>query len=169
MAANPAPAPVPPPDAAWDLFHKLLPARLLNDLDPRAPQTAYTPFVVTWLLVYQRLHGNATLNDAVGELLFRFPQQARPDCKRAREKTLSANSGAYAQARIDLDVRVLYWASDNLYGAHSRFVGHRGTNRWCRKSQGVKVLQSASLGERAKHEHGFGALLVPEDASSLEA
>jgi Transposase DDE domain len=115
MTANPAPAAVPSPDPEWDLFHRLLPAKLLNDLDPRAPQAAYTPFVVTWLLLFQRLNGNATLNDAVGELLFRFPQQALPDCKKARDQSLSANSGAYGRARGDLDVRVLYFAFDNLY------------------------------------------------------
>src|SRR5262249_8665028 len=46
---------------------------------------------------------------------FRFPPQARPDCKRAREGTLSANTGAYSAARTNLDARVLYWAADNLY------------------------------------------------------
>jgi hypothetical protein len=87
---------------------------LLNDLDPKAAQTAYTPWVVTWLLVYQRLHGNATLNDAVAEFVFRFPPQALPDCKRARQGTLSANSGAYSAARRHLAARVLYWTAENL-------------------------------------------------------
>src|SRR6266516_309409 len=99
----------------WDLFRKLLPPRLLNDLDPKAAQAAYTPWVVTWLLIYQRLHGNATLNDAVAEFTQRFPPQARPDCKRAREKTLSANTGAYSLARTNLHPRVLFWAADNIF------------------------------------------------------
>lgn len=105
----------PPPTLEWDLFRKLLPPRLLNDLDPKAAQAVYTPWVVTWLLVYQRLHGNASLNDAISEFTLRFPQQAMPDCKRAREGSLSANSGAYALARLELDVRVLRWAADNVY------------------------------------------------------
>jgi hypothetical protein len=88
---------------------------LLNDLDPRAPQAAYTPWVVTWLLVYQRLHGNATLNDAVSEFTLRFPARSLPDCKRAQEHTLWANSGAYSLARSKLDCRVLYWAVDNVF------------------------------------------------------
>jgi IS4 transposase len=118
MPAPTAPPPKPPaapPSPEWGLFQKLLPPRLLNDLDPKAPQTAYTPWVVTWLLVYQRLNGNATLNDAVSEFTQRFPDQARPDCKRARQGTLSANSGAYSAARSSLDARVLYWAVDNVY------------------------------------------------------
>src|SRR5215213_5375895 len=111
-AALPSPA-VPLPE--WPLFRKLLPAPLLNDLDPPAPQAAYTPWVVTWLLLYQRLHGNASLNDAVSEFLYRFPDQALPDCKRVRDRCLSANTGAYSQARSDLHPRVLYWAADHVF------------------------------------------------------
>lgn len=105
----------PADPTAWDLFHRLLPAKLLNDLDPKAPQAAYTPWVVTWLLVFQRLHGNATLHQAVNEFLFRFPEQARPDCQRVRQHRLSANTGAYSAARTQLNVRVLYWALENVY------------------------------------------------------
>src|SRR5690349_4721736 len=90
------------PLSEWQLFGQLLPAAILNSLDPKPPQAVYTPHVVTWLLVYQRLHDNATLNDAVAELLFRFPKESLPDCNRARERSMSANTGAYGQARVDL-------------------------------------------------------------------
>jgi Transposase DDE domain len=110
-----ADVPLPTPPSEWHLFQKLFPSPLLNALDPKAPQAAYTPWVVTWLLVFQRLHGNATLNDAVGEFVLRFPEQALPDCKRAREKILSANTGAYSAARSSLDRRVLYWAAEHVY------------------------------------------------------
>jgi hypothetical protein len=99
----------------WQLFRQLLPAKLLNDLDPKASQTAYTAWVVTWLLVFQRLHGNASLNEAVTEFALRFPDKALPDCKRARDHALSTNSGAYSQARTNLDCRVLYWAAEHIF------------------------------------------------------
>ena len=105
----------PRPTPEWELFRKLLPPRLLNDLDPRAPQAAYTPWVVTWLLIYQRLHGNPSLNDAVAEFTQRFARQAVPDRKRVRDGTLSANTGAYSLARSELDARVLYWAAQNVF------------------------------------------------------
>lgn len=120
MPVLPATLPVPPappaagPVCAWNLFQRLLPADSLNALDPKAPQAVYTPFVVTGLLVYQRLHGNATLADAVAEFVVRFPPAALPDCQKARARTLSANSGAYSAARTALDVRVLKAAFDNL-------------------------------------------------------
>lgn len=105
------PAPVP----QWPLFRDLLPSHLLNDLAPKSCQAAYTPFVVTWLFVFQRLQGNASLNDAVAEFVLRFPPQAMPNCKRARENNLSTNSGAYSSARSGLDRRVLYWAADHVF------------------------------------------------------
>jgi hypothetical protein len=113
--ASPKPTPPPEQPPEWLLFQKLLPPRLLNDLDPKPPQAAYTPYVVTWLMVFQRLKGNASLGDAVAEFLLRFPPSALPDCKRTRERSLSANTGAYSQARTDLDLRVLSWAAENAY------------------------------------------------------
>ncbi len=101
--------------AEWSLFRHLLPTPLLNDLDPKATQTAYTPWVVTWLLVYQRLNGNATLNDAVSEFLLRFPQHAQPDCKRIRDQSLSANTGAYSRARSALKITVTNHAADHIF------------------------------------------------------
>ena len=57
-----------PPDArpatrtasAWELFRRRLPPKLLNDLHPKAPQAVSTPWVVTGLLLDQRLHDHAT-------------------------------------------------------------------------------------------------------------
>jgi hypothetical protein len=97
------------PASEWDLFRRLLPPRLLDDLDPRAPQAAYTAWAVTWLLVYQRLHGNASLNDAVAEFALRFRGRASPG------RDLSANTGAYSAARTGLDARVLHWAAESAY------------------------------------------------------
>jgi len=107
--------PVSPHLSEWQLFRKLLPASILNDLDPAAPQAAYTPWIVTWLMIFQRLHGNASLNDAAAEFALRFPAQALPDCKRAREGILSVNSGSYSLARSRLHTRVLHWAVTNVF------------------------------------------------------
>lgn len=106
----------------WQVFQTVLAPAVLNELHPPAPQTAYTPWVATWLLVYQRLHGNASLSDAVAHFLFQFPAHARPDCKRCRDQTLSANTGAYSSARSNLPDRVAEVAArcvfDTLVGAY---------------------------------------------------
>ena len=107
----------------WELFHALLAPALLNELQPTPPQTAYTPWVVTWLLVYQRLHNNAALNDAVAHFILRVPPHARPDCKRLQQRTLSPNTAAYSQARSNLNPDVLARAArtvfDSLVGAYT--------------------------------------------------
>jgi hypothetical protein len=98
------------------LFGRLLTPEFLNALDPTAASTVYTPYIVVWLLVYQRLHGNASLNDAVTELLTQFPPQALPDCKRVRDDAVSSNTGAYSRARSRLDPAVAAAASDRVAG-----------------------------------------------------
>src|SRR3954470_11083879 len=158
MTASPAPAPSSPP-SEWDLFNQLLPAKLLNDLDPRAPQAAYTPFVVTWLLLFQRLNNNASLDEAVAEFLFRFPPQALPGCKRARTGTLSANTGAYAQARLDLDPRVLYWSFNNLYDSlvHTYPSSYRGRRAFLVDGSTVQLAPTLPLQAAyppAANQHG---------------
>jgi hypothetical protein len=94
------------------LFGQLLTAESVNVLDPPEPSAVYTPYIVVWLLVYQRLHANATLADAVTELLTQFPHQALPDCKRVRDDKLSANTGAYSRARTRLPVSVATGTAD---------------------------------------------------------
>jgi hypothetical protein len=96
------------------LFGQLVTPEFLNALAPPEPSTVYTPYLVVWLLVYQRLHGNASLNDAVCELLTHFPRRALPDCKRVRDDSLSANTGAYRRARSRLDPDVASAASDRV-------------------------------------------------------
>jgi hypothetical protein len=99
----------------WQVFRTILPPEVLNELHPPAPQTAYTPWVVAWLLVYQRLHNNASLRDAVTHFLFSFPADARPDCKRCRDQKLSANTGTYSAARSSLPDRVLEAAAERVF------------------------------------------------------
>lgn len=55
MTASAATPCGPSPATAWGRFNELLPAELLSDLDPKAAQAACAPWVVTWLLVFQRL------------------------------------------------------------------------------------------------------------------
>lgn len=68
----------------------------------------YSPLVVLWLMVAQRLFGGASLETAVLELLRGVPASFWPHpCKRIRDwrergKTPSSNTGAYNQARLGL-------------------------------------------------------------------
>src|SRR5262245_45434194 len=95
--SRPADAAVNPtrPADSYQLFRRIVPPKLINQRQPSASQAVYTAFVTTWLLLYQRLQGGASLNDAVSTLLFSFPKEDLPRCKRIKDDTLSANNSAY--------------------------------------------------------------------------
>src|SRR5687767_15350241 len=78
-------------------FCGLLDPDAINARQPMGPATVYTPWVVIWLLVYQRLRANASLADAVAELL--RSTDILPPNRRIDERTLSTNTGAYSSAR----------------------------------------------------------------------
>jgi hypothetical protein len=124
VAPNPSPSADPAAPAAraadsYQLFRGILPPALLNAQQPPAAQAVYTPFVTTWLLIHQRLHGGASLNDAVAALLFNFPQEDLPDCKRIKEDTLSSDSSGYGKARKRLDLEVARWLTERVFATLS--------------------------------------------------
>jgi len=81
----------------------------------------YSPLVVLWLLVAQRLHGGASLETAVLQLLRGLPASFWPrPCKRIRDwreggKTPSSNTGAYNQARQALPLSIVEKSCDHIF------------------------------------------------------
>jgi hypothetical protein len=113
-----APENTPPVDLdeAVRIFQKLVPTRTLNARQPPDSRAVYTPWIVSWLMVYQRLSGAVTLAAAPGELA-RLDDDLLPDNKRGRERSLSANTGGYARARDRLDAEVAEFAADEVSAA----------------------------------------------------
>jgi hypothetical protein len=99
---------VVPVDKERHLFGQLLSPELLEQLTADSPNTHYTPYVVLWLLIFQRLHANAPLADAVAEFLNHLPHDTPP------HQTPSANTGAYSQARARLDAAVARRVADHI-------------------------------------------------------
>ena len=81
----------------------------------------YSPLVVLWLLVAQRLHGGASLETVVLELLQGLPASFWPQpCKRIRDwreggKMPSSNTGAYNQARQALPLSMVEKSCDHIF------------------------------------------------------
>ncbi|MDY3553938.1 IS4 family transposase [Gemmata sp. JC717] len=100
--------PVPPPEPAWAVFERLLCRGAIDALAPPAQQAVYTPWVVLWLLVYQRLHANASLGDAVAHFRTHFAVPADPP---------AASTGAYSQARTRLPGAVVRAAARQVFEA----------------------------------------------------
>ena len=99
--------------AALEHFRSLVDPQTLNALQPMGPSTIYTPWVTTWLLLYQRLHKNASLQSAVDQLLPIVGSISTT--KRARTGTLSSNTTAYSRARSRLKLEVADAVADHVF------------------------------------------------------
>ncbi|HWH67841.1 MAG TPA: IS4 family transposase [Candidatus Sulfotelmatobacter sp.] len=106
-------------------FQELLPAHFLAQVEAEAGvkrnNSVYSPLVVLWLLVAQRLGGGASLGDAVLELLRGLPASFWPQpCKRIRDwrehgNAPSSNTGAYNQARQALPLSIVQKSCDHIF------------------------------------------------------
>lgn len=98
---------------AIDFFHQQIDFAMIDQLQPSGPMAVYRTSIVVWLLIYQRLHNNVSLEAAVAELL-NNTDLCWPN-KRIREKTLSANTTAYSRARSRLGVGVAEQVADHTF------------------------------------------------------
>src|ERR1035437_4800386 len=81
----------------------------------------YNPLVVMWLMAYQRLHGNASMERAVVNVVHGLPAEFWPrPCKRRGENQVSGNDGSYSTARQELPVRVVERAAGQVFEGHWR-------------------------------------------------
>jgi hypothetical protein len=90
--------------------------RMLRQSGVRQNNRLYNPLVVMWLMTYQRLHGNASMERAVANVVHGLPAEfwARP-CKRRQENRVSSNDGSYSTARQKLPVRVVEQIADQVW------------------------------------------------------
>ncbi len=98
------------------IFRRLVHPDLLHAEGPPTASTVFTPWIVTWLMIYQRLTRNETMAAAVGELA-RLDADILPDNKRTRERSFSANTGGFSRARDRLRVDVVRQAADEVAAA----------------------------------------------------
>lgn len=100
-------------DRAFELLRTLVDMGIADELAPLGSAAIYTTSVVLWLLIYQRLNHSATLDVAVKKL-WDSRNDLCPDNKRIRNKTLSAGTGSYSDARQRLPVGVAEWLIDSV-------------------------------------------------------
>jgi putative transposase len=108
------------------LFQQLLPSELVMEAlrrsQVREHNRVYTSAVVMWLMVWQRLQAQGTLEVAVLELLRSLPASfwSQP-CKRLTQAAdkggakLSSHTGAYNQARQELSLPVVEQCCDRVF------------------------------------------------------
>ena len=106
-------------------FQQLLSAEFLDQALAQAGvksnNSVYSPLVVLWLLVAQRLQVGASMEAAVLEGLHRLPASFWPrPCKRILDwreqgKAPSSHTGAYNQARQALPISVVQKSCDHIF------------------------------------------------------
>lgn len=101
-------------DEAFEHFRALVDPQEIYALQSDGPGTVYTSQVTVWMLVYQRLHANATLTDAVTDFIESNPAEVSSN-RRVLEERLSANTGAYSRARKRLKPEVTDWVANYIY------------------------------------------------------
>lgn len=84
-----------------------------DQMQPLGAAAVYSTSIVLWLLTYQRLEQNASLDRAVRHMIASAPRLC-PDNKRVREGTLSPGTGSYSSARKRLSLEVAQWFADEV-------------------------------------------------------
>jgi hypothetical protein len=98
---------------AMDQFRNIVTQELLETLQPVGCNAVYTPLLTVWLLVYQRLFDNCTLQSAVTEFL-KMASKVSTN-KRVLDNTLSPNTAAYSRARTRLGLATANSVADHVF------------------------------------------------------
>ena len=88
-----------------------------DELQPHAPQAAFTTLTTLWLMVMQRLGGGLSMKAVLKEVVD-IAEDVFSDCKRVREGTLSQRDTAFSDARqrlrLDTVTTLLERVSESL-------------------------------------------------------
>jgi hypothetical protein len=83
-------------------FEEFWDGEFVDELQPCGGNAVYTTSAVVWLLIYQRLQGNASLERAVAE--YAAALRGTSSHRRVVQGTLSSNTGSYSRARSRLEL-----------------------------------------------------------------
>jgi len=115
-------------DVAFERLTQLVDLEHADRLHPVRGNAVYISSVVLWMLVYQRMNPDASLEAAVKKLIDSRPGFL-PDNKRVSTGTLSTNTSTYSQARTRLPLSVAEWfagqVSQSLIDATEPTFGQR--------------------------------------------
>jgi hypothetical protein len=100
-------------DRSFELLQQLVNFEDANELFAQRAHTVYNACVVLWMLVYQRLKPDASLENAVKHLLDTRPNYL-PKNKRLDDNTISTESGSYSRARSRLPLQVVRWFAEEV-------------------------------------------------------
>ena len=100
-------------DKAFAFLRTLVDFSEAERLHPSRDNAVYTTSVILWMLVFQRLNPEVSLEAAVKQLI-ENPPDVLPDNVRVSEGTLSTNTGAYSQARKRMPTEAARWFAERV-------------------------------------------------------
>ena len=104
--------------SAMRLLKQLLPEDYVEDLHMshgRNRLCVYSPYMVVWMMTYQRLKQGATFEEAVREMLEGESVNELSDCKKVRSGNISRRTGGYSHARKRLPLELVEEVSDHVF------------------------------------------------------
>jgi hypothetical protein len=113
-SSAPAVPPFADPTHLLALFEQLIPTDALKDFDS-GHAGLFTPWLVTWLMVWQRSQGNTTLVKTAAEVLVGPTADHLPACKRVQDQDISPNTSAYSQGRSRLPREAADFVADTIF------------------------------------------------------
>lgn len=115
-------------DRAFEQLSQLVDLKRVDELHPVRGNAVYLTSVVLWMLVYQRMSPDTSLEAAVKKLIHSRPDLL-PENKRVTAGTLSTSTGGYSQARGRMPREAAAWladqVSDSLIEASPPTLGER--------------------------------------------
>lgn len=104
--------------SAMQLLKQLMPEEYIEDLHMSHGMNrlcVYSPYMVVWMMTYQRLKQGATFGEAVREMLEGESVNELSDCKKVRSGKISRRTGAYSHARKRLPMDLVEEVSDHIF------------------------------------------------------
>jgi len=169
-------------DQAFEQLRQLVDFDQLDEMYPLAANGIYTTPLVLWMLVYQRINKDSSLEAAVKKMIEAKPAFLRPN-KRVEEGTLSTATGGYSRARTRMPLEAATWlasgvsqslidASPPTYRGRRFFIVDGTTITLAPEEELQRLFPPASnqFGEGVWpvvllvvcHEMASGAALIPE-------
>jgi hypothetical protein len=112
--ASSDPASFADPAHLLELFLQVISAESLKDFD-LGHAGLFNSWLVTWLMVWQRSQGNASMAEAVAETLLGTTFNYLPECKRVLDRNISPNTSAYSQGRSRLPLEAAVHVADTAF------------------------------------------------------
>jgi hypothetical protein len=100
-------------DRAFEQLRQLVDFDQVDDMFPVAAHGVYTTPLVLWMLVYQRMSPDSSLEAAVKKMLEARPVFLRQN-KRLENGTLSTATGGYSRARMRMPLEAAAWLADGV-------------------------------------------------------